>query len=110
MGNREDLLKEYRTRDQLGADFEERVFLKIRRKKKQRKIAVSSLGVFLLGAALFMSGSLFFPGKKGPLYTKNAADFRQEVPVTDYVTFAASDDTHNYIIEQVGNFNDPGTI
>ena len=110
MGSREDIFSDYIRTEQLGEDFESSVFRKIKKKKKQRAITVSTLGAFLLGGFLFISGSLFFPGKSDPLFTKGESGTWEEVPVIDYVTFAASDETNNYVIEQVGNFEVPGTI
>lgn len=110
MDRHEDIFRDLHLSDHPGNDFEEKVFAKIRKKKMQRKIAASSLGAFFLGAVFFISGSLFFPGKEDPLYTGNGTGARQEVPVVDHVTFAASDRTHNYVIEQVGIFQDTGTI
>ena len=110
MDRHENIFRGWHVSDQPGNDFEEKVFQKIRKKKMQRKIAISSLGAFLLGAVFFISGSLFFPGKNDPLYTRNGPDTRQEVPVTDHVNFAASDRTHNYVIEQVGIIQETGTI
>lgn len=110
MGSREDIFSDYIRTEQLGDDFENNVFRKIKKKKKQRAITASTIGVFLLGGFLFFSGSLFFQEKNEPLFTKGEAGAWEEVPVTDYVTFAASDETNNYVIEQVGNFEEAGTI
>ena len=110
MGSREDIFRDYTCTEQLGDNFEEMVFQKIRRKKKQRAIAVSSLGAFLLAGFLFLAGTLFLPQPRDPLFTRGEPVVREEVPLTDYVTFAASDDSNNYVIEQVGNFEQTGTI
>jgi len=60
MGSREDIFRNYVSSEQLGEDFEDRVFHKIRKKKRQRTVAVSTLGAFLLGGFLFISGTLFW--------------------------------------------------
>ena len=44
------------------------------------------------------------------MYARGDGSVREEVPVTDYVTFAASDESNNYVIEQVGYFEETGTI
>ena len=82
----------------------------IKRKKRQRTAVVSTLGTFLLGGFLFISGTLFFPGNNDPMFTNAGNSAREDIPVTDYVTFAASDESNNYVIEQVGNFENSGTI
>ncbi len=110
MGSRDDILRDYTRSEQLSDNFEEMVFHKIKRKKKQRVVAASSFGAFLLGGFLFISVTLFLPEKNDPLFTKGGSAAREDVAVTDYVTFAASDDSNNYVIEQVGNFEDTGTI
>jgi len=110
MGSSEDIFRNYISPEPLGEDFEDRVFRKIGKKKKQRAVAASAMGIFLLGGFLYISGTLFFPGKTAPLYTKGEMNTREEIPVTDYATFAASDETNKYIIEQVGYFENSGTI
>ncbi len=110
MGSRDDIFRDYTRTEQLNDNFEDMVFHKIKRKKRQRVMAASSFGAFLLGGFLFISVTLFLPEKNDTLFTKGGPIAREEVPVTDYVTFAASDDSNNYVIEQVGNFEDPGTI
>ncbi len=110
MGSEEDIFKNYVRMEDLGGDFEDRVFYKIKKKKRQRTIIVSSLGALFLGGFLFISGSLFFPKKSEFLYTQNDNQVREEVLLTDYVTFAASDEDNNYVIEQVNSLDDTGTI
>ena len=110
MGSRDDIFRDFNRQEQLNDNFEDAVFLKIKRKKKQRVVAVSSFGAFLLAGFLFISVTLFLPEKSDPLFTKSGSTAREDFPVTDYVTFAASDDSNNYVIEQVGNFDDTGTI
>jgi len=110
MGSRKNIFEDYIYTEQLDDNFEKMVFHKIKKKKRQRTVAVSSLGVFLLGGFLFMSVTLFFPGKHDPMYARGDGLVREEVPVTDYVTFAASDESNNYVIEQVGYSEDTGTI
>ena len=110
MGSRDDIFKDYTRTEQLDNNFEDMVFQKIKRKKKQRAVAASTFGAFLLGGFLFISVTLFLPEKGDPLFTKCGSSIREDVPVTDYVTFAASDESNNYVIEQVGSFEDTGTI
>ena len=110
MGSRDNIFSDYTRKEQLNNDFEDMVFNKIKRKKKQRAVALSSFGAFILGGFLFISITLFLPEKNDPLFTKGGSVAREEVPITDYVTFAASDDSNNYVIEQVGNFENTGTI
>ena len=55
MGNRENIFDDYTYSEQLGDNFEEMVFHKIKKKKRQRTVAATSMGAFLLGGFLFMS-------------------------------------------------------
>ena len=110
MASREDIFKDYIRAEHPGEDFEDSVFRKIKKKKRQRTVIVSTLGTFLLGGFLFISGTLFFPGNSDPLFTNADNGVREDVTITDYVTFAASDESNNYVIEQVGNFEESGTI
>ncbi len=110
MDSKNNIFRDYIRTEHLDEEFENSVFLKIKKKKKQRTIALSSLGAFLLGGILFVSGNIFFPGKNTQLLTKRETFTREDVPLTDYVIFAASDESNNYVIEQVGNFEDQGTI
>ncbi len=93
MGSRDNIFSDYTRKEQLNDDFEDMVFHKIKRKKKQRAVAASTLGAFLFGGFLFISVTLFLPEKSDPLFTKGGSGVREDVTVTDYVTFAASDDS-----------------
>jgi len=110
MGSEEDIFKNYIRMEDLGEDFEDRVFSKIKKKKRQKAVIVSSLGALFLGGFLFIAGSLFFSEKSELLYTGNDDLVREEVLLTDHVIFAASDEVNNYVIEQVDSFEDTGTI
>jgi len=110
MDSREDIFKDYIKMEHLNENFEESVFRKIKNKKRQRTVMISTLGTFLLGGFLFISGTLFFQGNGDQLYTKSENSVREDVTITDNVIFAASDESNNYVIEQVGNFEEYGTI
>lgn len=111
MDNREDIFSKYSSGIKLGDNFEDIVFSKIKKKKKQRKIVVSTLGVFLLGGFLFVANGLFFNGTDnsgGKFGNKYVG--REEIPLTDDVIFASSDERNNYIIENVGSFEEGQSI
>ncbi|MEN8153302.1 MAG: hypothetical protein ABFR75_04710 [Acidobacteriota bacterium] len=111
MDKRKDMFSNYSSGEKLGDNFEDKVFSKIKRKKRQRKTVVSTMGVFLLGGILFVTNGLFFNGtdnNRGKFGNKYAG--RQEVPLTDDVIFSSSDERNSYIIEHVGNFEESQSI
>ncbi len=110
MGDKEKIFGNLIRTENLSDDFEDKVFRKIKRKKRQKTAIVSTLGIFFLGGFIFISGTFFFSNRGDTLVTGNNGKVREEIPLTDYVTFAASDETYNYVIEQVGDYNDLGTI
>lgn len=112
----------------LGENFESRVWLKIKRKKRQRKIVTSTmlgLGVFVLAIAgqhlLLRQGRPDLAdspapptfqaenrqGDPDPFRRRNAA---REIPVSDDVIYASSDTGTIYAIEHVACDNVKKTI
>jgi hypothetical protein len=92
-----------------GNNFEERVFAKIKRKKKQRKVFASvTLGIVFIGALFVAQATLFSPPAPAPeearfAQTRPAPRLeKEEIPVVEDVVFASSDARSTYVIEQVG--------
>lgn len=120
MENFETRFNRYRQGHQpltLNDDFESNVFVKIKRKKKQRKIATAAAaGVFL---AAFLFAGQFFLFQGGPdrdrsrdrmLAQPQHGTVKEEVPVLEDVVFASSDSQTSYAIEQVSYSGDDNTI
>lgn len=87
---------------QLGSDFEERVFSKIRKKKRQRKIGygvTAVVGVLALISLL----QIFRPAVHPPLQTgiKPPMLEKEEIPLHEDLFFSASDQSTRYSIEPV---------
>lgn len=92
----------------LSDDFEDRVFSKIKRKKKQRKVAATAVMSLTLFAFLFIAQAVFFNrGPETPLLTARheASIEKEEVPVMEDVIFASFDNRNDYTVEQV-NYNE----
>lgn len=91
----------------LSDDFEGRVFSKIKRKKKQRKVAAATAMSVTLFAFLFIAQAFFFnQGPETPILT--ASMEKEEVPVMEDVIFASFDSRTDYAVEQVG-YNEENT-
>lgn len=90
---------------ELGVNFEERVFAKIKRKKKQRQIAaVMTLGAVFIGVVMLAQLTLFraTPSPVEFAQTKPVPVIeKEEIPVVEDVVFASADDKSAYVIEQV---------
>ena len=78
----------------LGDNFETRVFAKIKRKKKQRKITAAAVMSIALFAVLFIAQALFLT---------NRSDMED-------VIFASFDKKADYAVQQVGYYEDDNTI
>jgi hypothetical protein len=98
----------------LGEDFDNKVFAKITRKKRQRKVIKSTILGIAFFVLLFIGQSLLLhkesPNK--PIIAKPESDlrFREEIPLMEDVIFASSDAQTNYAIEQVAYNEDNQTI
>jgi hypothetical protein len=97
---------------EVAEDFESRVFAKIKKKKRQRKVTASvTLGIALFGF-LFLAGTILLepPSKSQPAVTaRTNTEIKEEVPVVEDVVFASSDSQSNYVIEQV-SYSEDDTI
>ena len=87
---------------QPGPDFEERVFFKIRKKKRQRKIGfgVTAIAGIL---ALFSLLQIFRPAVQPALQTgiKPPTLDKEEIPLHEDLFFSASDNRTRYSLEPV---------
>ena len=94
----------FQSRDMLqpGADFEERVFCKIRKKKRMRKIGygVTAVGGLLLAFSLLQ---VFRPAVRPVVQSKSDAPISQkeEIPLREDLFFSAFDNHTRYSIEPV---------
>jgi hypothetical protein len=87
---------------QLGPDFEERVFFKIKKKKRLRKISygLTAVGSILL---LFSLLQIFRPAVRPVLQTgiETPALNKEEIPLHEDLFFSVSDNRTRYSIEAV---------
>ncbi|MCX6558509.1 MAG: hypothetical protein NTW95_13940 [Candidatus Aminicenantes bacterium] len=94
----------FQSRDMLqpGADFEERVFCKIRKKKRLRKIGygVTAVGSLLLVFSLLQ---VFRPAVRPVVQSKIDAPVvqKEEIPLREDLFFSAFDNHTRYSIEPV---------
>jgi hypothetical protein len=93
---------------QPGPGFEERVFFKIRKKKRQRKIGygLTAIGSLLL---LFSLLQIFRPDARPALRAgvERPAVEKEEIPLHEDLFFSASDNRTRYSIEPVSLQNRP---
>lgn len=97
----------------LGDNFETRVFAKIKRKKKQRKIAAAAVMSISLFAFLFIAQALFLTDRSDtpPMTAQlEIGTEKEEVPVMEDVIFASFDKKTDYAVQQVGYYEDDNTI
>jgi hypothetical protein len=87
---------------QPGPDFEERVFFKIRKKKRLRKISygLTAAGSILL---LFSLLQIFRPAVRPALQAgiQTPARNKEEIPLREDLFFSASDNRTQYSLEPV---------
>lgn len=100
---------------QVGEDFEDRVFAKIKRKKKIRRNIAAAAAGFALAGFLFLAQALVFHKKPETITTAKQEttikrEAREEIPIMDDVVFASSDSRAAYAIEQVSLTQDDDTI
>jgi hypothetical protein len=102
MAEWQDILKKYDGQLELGADFEQQVFFKIRKKKRLRKInyGLTAVGSILL---LFSLLQIFRPVVRPALQTGSEipALNKEEIPLHEDLFFSASDNRTQYSIEAV---------
>lgn len=86
-------------RDEPGAEFEDRVFAKIKTKKRQRKAGFAALT--LAGVVMLLSLFQWFrpAPERAPL--AGGVAVKEEIPVSEDLLFAASDELTRYSLEPV---------
>lgn len=104
----------------LGGDFEARVFAKIKRKKKQRKVAASAALSIAVFAFIYIGQAVLSHREPGPelMVGRNARNAKietmlkakEEVPVMENVVFASYDGQTDYAVEQVAHNQHENTI
>jgi len=85
--------------DEPGLDFEDRVFAKIRIKKRQRKAGVAALT--LAGAVMLFSLFQWFRPAPERALLPGGATAKEEIPLSEDLFFAASDNLTRYSLEPV---------
>jgi hypothetical protein len=102
------------------ADFEARVFAKIKKKKVQRKVAASAVLSIVVIAVIFVGQAVLFHqtpeeriliGRNSRnIQTETSINAKEEVPVMENVVFASYDQHNDYAIEQVAYNQNENTI
>jgi hypothetical protein len=97
MSDWQDVFAHNGAQEALGGDFEDRVFAKIRKKRRQRKIGytVTALAGALLLASLFQ---LFRPDVRHGQIPR-AAGGKEEIPVSENLYFSVFDSRTQYSLE-----------
>jgi len=97
----------------LSENFENIVFAKIKKKKKERRIIKSTLAGIVIFIFLFLAKNIILheeiQGNKLARSNPNKIT-KEEVPVIEDVIFASSDRQTNYALEQVAYYEDNNTI
>ena len=107
MSDWQEIFKHGEDRAEPGPDFEERVFKKIRKKKKQRKIGFAIMAV--AGAVILLSlFQLFRPAPHQSLLSGRQTE-KKEIPLHEDLYFSATDNRIRYSIEPVSNQKKPGS-
>ena len=89
-----------------GPDFEERVFYKIKKKKKQRKIGFAVVAV--AGAVMLLSLFQLFRPAPGRPAVPGFETVKEEIPLHEDLYFSASDSRTRYSLEPVAFQKKPG--
>jgi hypothetical protein len=99
MSEWQEFLRQSDDGTELGPDFEKKVFCKIKKRKRQKKInfaIMSVVGVVLLLSLL----QLFRPGPRQSLISSLQAE-KEEIPLSEDMFFSASDNLTRYSLEPV---------
>jgi hypothetical protein len=93
---------------QPGSDFEERVFSKIKKKKRLRKISYGLTAAVSM-VLLFSLLQIFLPANKATLHSgiKVPAMDKEEIPLHEDLFFSASDKRTRYSLGSVSFQKDP---
>ena len=99
MSEWQDVFLRNGVQDELGNDFEDRVFAKIGKKKRQRRIGYAALAV--AGTALLVSLFQLFRPAVHRLQVPGAGGGKEEIPVSENLYFSAYDSRTQYSLEPV---------
>lgn len=107
MNNIDEMFSKYTIKDKLSDNFEERVYSKIKKKKRTNRITYMTISIFFIFSVFF---TYFFVFQKTPEsgYLAKKPIFKEEIPVIEDVVFASSDGRTSYTIEQV-SYNEDDT-
>ncbi|MFH2108017.1 MAG: hypothetical protein ABII93_05050 [Chrysiogenia bacterium] len=99
MSDWQEILRQGNDHSEPGPDFEERVFSKIKKRKKQRKIGFTITVIFGLFMLLSLF-QLFRPAPHGSAITGPGTD-KEEIPLHEDLFFSATDSHTRYTLEPV---------
>jgi len=103
----QEIFKQGENRAEPGLDFEEKVFSKIRKKKKQRKIGFAIMA--FAGAVILLSlFQLFRPEPRHSPLSGRPTE-KREIPLHEDLFFSASDNRIRYSLEPVSHQKKPGS-
>jgi hypothetical protein len=99
MSEWQEIFNQGESQGEPGLDFEEKVFSKIKRKKRQRKVGFTAMA--LAGAVLLLSLFQLFRPAAGPVLVSRTETGKEEIPLSENLFFSASDNRVRYSIEPV---------
>jgi len=99
----DELISEYPMKYSLSDDFEGKVFLKIKKKKRQKKVTATMSLVFLV--SIIAAAFQIYIGNSGEpsalASQKKSIKIKEEVPLVEDLYFASSDSQTSYALETV---------
>jgi len=99
MSEWQEVLRQGGSRFEPGPDFEEKVFSKIKKRKKQRKIGFAVMAA--TGAVMLLSLFQLFRPAPRPAFVSGLQSEKKEIPLRDDLFFSASDNRVRYSLEPV---------
>jgi len=106
MSNWQEILRQCDDRTEPGPDFEERVFSKIKKKKKQRRISYAIMAV--VGVVMLLSLFQIFRPSPHRFVIPGLETDKEEIPLREDLFFSASDNRTRYSLEPVSYQKKPG--
>lgn len=99
MSEWQEILRQNDERNEPGPDFEEKVFSKIKKRKKQKKISLAIMA--LIGVVMLLSlWQWFRPAPRRTLLSGIHIE-KEEIPLSEDLFFSASDNRTRYSLEPV---------
>jgi len=99
MSDWQDVFARDGVQGELGSDFEDRVFAKIKKRKRQRRIGYTATAV--ASAILLVSLFQLFRPDGRRMQAPGAAGGKEEIPVSEDLYFSAFDSRTDYSLEPV---------